>query len=309
MTAPSAADWVLLLYLGTVVTGLLRAPEGASRDAELRYVSCVAVAFLGWILGFRMLVDRRCEGRQPAFWILSTYRLMVVPTILLVYFHLRAILPLLNHADYDADLYRLDERLFGVAPTLAVAAWATPRVVEWFSFFYYSYFYLIAAFTLSVALLDPEARRDGRRPVIFGTALLLVFCVGQAVYALVPGYGPITHLSGRFEHPLEGGFFYGVMVRAVALGGAQRDIFPSLHTAVPTLCALFAWKHYRRFAIPATFWAVNIVGATLVLRWHWAVDILAGLTLATLALLVAPRIVDAYQRLRRSGGTPPDCYW
>ncbi len=298
---------MLLLYLVTVLTGLLRAPEDAVRNAELRYVGAVGVGFLAWILSFRLLLDRRCEGRKPPFWMLSAYRLMVVPTILLVYFHLRTILPLLNHADYDAALYRIDERLFGVVPTLAVAAWATPRVVEWFSFFYYSYFYLIAAFTLSVALLDPAARCDGRRPVIFGTALLLVFCIGQAVYALVPGYGPIAHL--QFAHPLEGGFFYGVMVRAVALGGAQRDIFPSLHTAVPTLCALFAWKHYRRFAIPATFWAVNIVAATLVLRWHWAVDILAGLTLATLALLLAPRIVDAYQRLRVSGGTPPDCYW
>ena len=46
-----------------------------------------------------------------------------------------------------------------------------------------------------------------------------------------------------------------------------------------------------RFTWPLlAFFAANIIGATMFLRWHYVIDVIAGFALATTAVLVAPRI-------------------
>src|SRR5262249_35596565 len=122
--------------------------------------------------------------------------------------------------------------------------------------------------------------------------------VGHFIYTLVPGYGPYEYLAHDYQAPVAGGPFYNLVLEAVAGAGPLRDIFPSLHTALPTFCSLFAWKHYRRLAPIVSFFALNIILATIVLRWHYAADIGAGLVLAVAAFVAAPRLVERYQARR-----------
>jgi membrane-associated phospholipid phosphatase len=49
----------------------------------------------------------------------------------------------------------------------------------------------------------------------------------------------------------------------------------------------------------AAFFSANIIGATLYLRWHYAVDVLAGVALAVTWFFLAPRLVDRDQERRR----------
>src|SRR5262249_36531249 len=163
--------------------------------------------------------------------------------------------------------------------------------VEWFSFFYYSYFFLIASF-IFVVIVSVE---DDEEQSHFATGILLVVCVGHFVYALVPGFGPYEYLAHSYDAPLRGGIFYQLVLQAVDGAGPLRDIFPSLHTALPTFCALYAWRHYARLAPIVTFFAGNIIAATIILRWHYAADVLAGLLLAVAAFLLAPKLVEVYQ--------------
>jgi hypothetical protein len=291
LCAPAASDWIFITYLLTVIGALaLAAPSGA-RARHLVVTSAVLIGF------FTAVLLLRGFG-----WV---YRLLALPAMLLVYFRLRDILPLVNSADYDEALYRIDVRVLGFEPTLALERHSAHAVVEWFSFFYYSYFYFLAAWVLGVVFLD----RDRRRQAWFAAGFLGVLGVGHFLYTLVPGYGPCVHLAARFAGPLRGGFFHSLMIAAVQAGGPLRDIFPSIHTAAPTFITLFAWKHYRRLAPLATLFAVNIMGATLVLRWHWAVDVAAGLVLAGTMFFAAPHIVEAYQRVRTRAGMRADAYW
>jgi PAP2 superfamily len=92
----------------------------------------------------------------------------------------------------------------------------------------------------------------------------------------------------------------------VKSAGAQKDIFPSLHTAVPTFFALFAFRYRHvqwpfRYTWPVmAFCASQIIGATMFLRWHYLIDIIAGVTLAVLAVTVSEALVvwDAKRRER-----------
>lgn len=295
--APALVDWILATYLTTVFVGLLGADPSPARSRYLGLAAGLLVAYAALVLWFRLRYEREAESRWTTSRLLA-YHLLPIPTMLGIYFNLRSILPLINPATYDRALYRLDVLLFGVEPTIWLEPYTTPAVVEWFSFFYYSYFFFMASFVFVMVLTCGDERRLAE----FGTGLLAVLAIGHFVYTLVPGYGPYAELSHEYRGPLVGGPAFHLVLEAVSAGGPLRDIFPSLHTAVPTYCTLFAWRHYRRVAPVATFFAANIVAATIVLRWHYAVDVLAGLVLAATCFWSAPRAVEAYQRRREALG-------
>ena len=84
---------------------------------------------------------------------------------------------------------------------------------------------------------------------------------------------------------MQGGFWWNQVEVTVATAGAQLDIFPSLHTAWPAYFTLHAFAHrdrqpFRWLWPVLGFVALNIIIATMFLRWHWFIDIALGLLLA-----------------------------
>lgn len=209
------------------------------------------------------------------------YRLGMFGPMMCSYFTLRALLHGLQPVLLDNALLRIDEFIFGVTPSAFLDRFVTHGTVEWFSFFYYGYFYILAVHLLGSLFFD-----QGRRmfEILFGA--MLVMTIGHTVYTLVPGEGPFAHFPELFQNELGvGGFWWTQVSRAVSAAGAQYDIFPSLHTAFPSFFALHAFRHRRTapykytWAISA-FLSINIMIATLFLRWHYGFDVIAGLCLA-----------------------------
>jgi hypothetical protein len=66
---------------------------------------------------------------------------------------------------------------------------------------------------------------------------------------------------------------------------------------VPTAFALFAFRHRRESPFHlvwqiTAFAALNSTAATLLLRWHYAVDLIAGLALGGGAAIASARIAE-----------------
>jgi hypothetical protein len=186
-------------------------------------------------------------------------------------------------------LLAIDEALFGVTPAIPLQQIAVVPVIEWFSFFYLTYFPLLAVVVLPCLFFG---RGQSQRELM--VAIAVVTCGGHVGYTLVPALGP--HQLALFDEPLRGGFWWTSLERIVAEGSIRMDIFPSLHTAYPVVFALHAFAHrgqHRaggRRALALSFVAANIVIATLLLRWHYAVDVVAGLVVAILARQIAVAI-------------------
>lgn len=291
-------DVILIVYLMIVSALLLRSGSGPAQVLHARQGLVGVMA-----MGVGCLFARGAVGIAPAIR-LSVYRILVVGMVVVNYLSLRDLLPVVRSDTVDAELLRIDLYLFGVEPALWLERFNTRPIVEWFSFFYFSYFWLCFAYmVVGVWLL-----RNGRRTAEFMVGTALVYCIGQLGYMSVPGYGPVVALRDQFQAPLDGGFFWGCVTHVVDAGGAMKDIFPSLHTAAPVWFTLFAWRaatEDRRFRWPAIvtgFFALNIIVSTMLLRWHYAIDVVAGLALATLAASLAPRLVRWEESLRRGAG-------
>ncbi|HMJ16457.1 MAG TPA: phosphatase PAP2 family protein [Polyangiaceae bacterium] len=289
----AAQDWLVFAYLVALNVACLQAPASSVRTMCLERVFGL-LTFL-----VTTLVVVRGGLLRHAFWAPLLYRLAIYGTVQLSYFFFQDLLPIVNAHSLDLELYHLDLALFGFEPAMLMDRIVTPFTTEWFAFFYFGYFFLLALHVIPILMFS----RQRRLLAEFALGMLIVFCVGHTVYMLVPGYGPYKAMAEHFQNSFPRGMWLDMVMTTVTAGGAQKDIFPSLHTAAPTFMALFSFRHRDklpfRYTWPAvTFFAVNIICATMFLRWHYIVDVVAGLTLASSAIAIAVYVVrrDALRR-------------
>lgn len=302
-------DWLALAFHLFMWIRVALAPE--SHAATMGRQAALALL----VVTVSMLVLTRGEVLAPGIARSLVYRLGIGLPTFLSYFELRYVLPALQPQLQDAQLLAIDQLIFGRSPSVWLDQFVTPATTEWFAMFYYSYFYIAAAFLVSAMFFDKDALRIGE---LMAGSTIVVF--GTHVgYTLVPGMGP--HATLEFQHPLVGGYWWHLVASTVARSGAQLDIFPSLHTGFPSLFLFHALRHRRATAFmigwPLTAFVVaNIVTATLFLRWHWGIDVLVGLTLAfvghRIGVLIAAREHDrsrsgrqaVWEPLAAAGTTP-----
>jgi len=288
------AVFAFLLFLNSAVLGTPNSPE---RSACLVRTGGLLLAFLVSIV----LVRGRILKRS---WVAALiYRLGIYGVVQVSYFFLKHILPLVNTTTLDQKLYEFDLALFHFEPAMAWDRYVNPATTEWFSFFYFGYFLLMAVHVVPLLFF-------GRRKQIVGEftfAMLILFSIGHTLYMVVPGYGPYRAMADAFQNQFPNGPWHQLVMNAVHQGGAQMDIFPSLHTGAPTLLALFSYRNRKempfRYTWPVvTFCTVNIIIATMFLRWHYLIDVVAGFSIAVSAVLLSRPIVRwEIARRRREG--------
>jgi membrane-associated phospholipid phosphatase len=277
-TAP--ADLLVLLVSFYFIIRLAVAPASPERThAGLLYCGATMVFVVAWLTMRSGWLQARPGGSLA-------FRLILFSTIDVPFmFGFRQALAGLKPELLDAELIALDRLIFGEVPAVTWEPYVHPALVEWLAFFYFSYFLLVAAAIIPGVIKGRDAVRMER---VYG--ILFIAVVGFIGYTLVPGKGPYAALT--FATPLEGGMWWGITTEAVNTIGPQLDIFPSLHTAAPLFLAIHTFANRRSrmlrwLAWPLVFVAANIIVATLYLRWHYAVDVVAGVALAVLAAVVA----------------------
>ncbi len=275
----STQDAVVTVFHSYMLLRVLASPDSPAAGPARWSASALLIITLATILWVRGGVLR---GTRVTALI---YRVGIFSPVVLSYLTLRYLLPALHLKLVDANLLALDRLLLGESPVVWLQRFNTPSVIEWFSFFYYSYIGILALALLPFLFFD-----RGRRMGELFVGAMLVACLGHVGYTLVPAYGP--HQAMHFQAPLAGTFWWSLVKNVVGSSGAQMDVFPSLHTAFPSYFTLHAIGHRRfgpyRYTWPVLlFFALNIIVSTMLLRWHYAVDVMAGLALAGTARILA----------------------
>lgn len=293
----AATEYLVFGYLLMLAVAVLIAPENPLRLQCLLQVLALVATFI-----VSMIVVRG-ELLGPGFWSALLYRVGIYGTVQQTYFLFKHMLPVINPGSLDHQLYALDLRLFGVEPAVWMDQFVSPATTEWFAFFYFCYFFLLAAHVLPIVFGAKDQMLLGE----FFAGMLLIVCLGHTGYILVPGFGPYRAMPEVFKHELPSGLWMDIVWATVRSSGAMKDIFPSLHTAGPCFIAMFSFRNRARLPFRFTwpllaFFAANIIGATMFLRWHYVIDVVAGFALASLAAFVAPRLTRWELRRRQAHG-------
>lgn len=182
----------------------------------------------------------------------------------------------------DARLEALDLALFGLNPNLALERYSPGPFMDLMSLCYLFAFlpYILAAF---VSYYRGELETLQR----FCAGLFTVYALGFLGYTLWPAVGPYASMADRFAAPLTGSWLTTAHHAFVVRGTNGIDAFPSLHCALTGFVLAFDRRHapfrFRLMLAPvALLWI-----ATVLLRYHFVVDVAAGFALAGLGLAAA----------------------
>jgi hypothetical protein len=188
--------------------------------------------------------------------------------------------PAIGLAAQDAGLLGIDRQWLGETPSVAMQSVISVSMTEMMSAFYLSYLvYLLWAVVYSGFQPIGFTRR-------FADWILSVYAMGLAVYLLIPAIGPGQAFPELFTSPLEGPLVSELNRWVVGHGSGVYDVFPSLHVMITGALLIFDFHHYRpRFRI-MLLPSVGMVVAAVYLRYHYAIDLLAGCLLLTVAWIL-----------------------
>lgn len=255
------------------------------------------VAFAVISLGPPLLRAAAHRLRSRVLDLAATFWLL--PAAILAHSYLGPIVDTTRPQLMDRYLALADLRLFGGHPAVLAEVHVPPWLVEILIGCYYTYF--LWPLVMGVAFYAKGKWRELEEYVL---ALSLLYAVNFLGYALVPAVGPRFFLAEQFGGPLQGVFLTPMLDSLMRNPGFMRDCFPSGHTAVTLLVLAFAFRHERRlFALVLPFGA-GLIAATVICRFHYAVDLIAALPLTLAALGVAGALASRVLGLRPAARSP-----
>ncbi len=218
-----------------------------------------------------------------------------VAVILIIFKEVYYIIYYLKPADIDPLLIRFDFLIFGVNPTQWAYRFKNPLLTEFLQIVYVYYYPMIVVIGLQLYL---RHRYKEFKYTIF--IIFFSFYFSYLLYFIFPANGPRFHLHDFFSISTElPGLFLTELIRAFLNFGesippgvsnpqdyVQRDAMPSLHTITAFLIMYISWKFRSRSFYFYLLYFFCMVAATVYLRYHYVVDILAGLVVCAITILL-----------------------
>lgn len=197
----------------------------------------------------------------------------------------------------DALLARLDSLLFlGPSPVLWAARGLTPARLELWSFVYAFFIpYLYASILLGLLGRPARERED------FVTGLAFTYAISFVGYLFLPARGPIVHHAAELGAQLQGGRFHRIVADSIAAMGGPHGAFPSLHVAASWYACLFDLRQRSLRGVVYLPVVALIAVATVFVRYHFVVDVLAGFAVAAAATVLGARARRRRERHGRCG--------
>jgi len=297
---------VAFLGFGALISRIIGSPFVVPRGENPVIGTSFFVPPLAALVGYALLrivssalsSGRRANrSRHRETWI-DCYLVLLFTLVVYVHFHIKMWVPLLNDYSFDATFLAIDDRLRGVIEPLrwlrSIIARALPVADIWYEAAFFPIFAL--AFWFHAV----GHRRWHYHNLV---AITLVELVGPLFYLVAPAVGPFLFEHGDnaratlFQHQMYEQF------QAMKLGGtpwlaanggeyltAPLAAMPSLHCAAISVLAYYAVRARIAIAPLVVACAAWIAIEAVVARWHYLVDVPAGLVLAAIVIAVTNRL-------------------
>lgn len=253
-----------------------------------------AYGLLAWhVVGIATLVTAARMGAsvQAVLWFRHLYPVLYVAAC---YREMSVLIRSIRGVEFDAAMARVDIQLFGANPAVWFARIQTPWLTEVLQL---AYSLFLPAVLVGFVLLWKRRQWADLRYYMF--LLTLGFLVSYLGYLLVPVRGPRFHMAGVVAPPLEGLWLFNSLRAGLDwLESAHYDCFPSGHVQL----TIMAWWVNRR-PFPVLFlmfipYTLAVAFATVYLRYHYTMDVIAGAVTAGVLLWAGPRLYDKLRRVR-----------
>jgi membrane-associated phospholipid phosphatase len=232
-----------------------------------------------------------------------------VAVTLIVFKELYLMVHPINPHDFDAVFIAIDRWMFGTDPTRWLEHWTNPLLTEVMQFSYSMFYFLFLIAAIEYYQKNRvEEFRYGMFVVLYGFYLSYVF------YFIFPAVGPrfTLHNFDATNTDLPGLFLTNALRdflnsaesiphnAASPIDFAQRDVFPSGHVQLTLVLMYLAYRSRlksRHFIFAV---GVLLVISTVYLRYHYVVDVIAGVLFMLITIWTAPRLYSWWDRKRKA---------
>ncbi len=202
------------------------------------------------------------------------------------YREMSILIPAIRGTDADAQLARWDFAIWHAHPTVWLERIQSPGLTEFLQIVY-------ALFIPAVLFVAWRfwARREYEEFRFYAFVIAMGFLTSYIGYFFVPARGPRFELRNLQHVPLHGMFVFGLLQSSLdRLESAAYDCFPSGHTELVILACWGSRRLSKTWSTAYFIYAVCIIFSTVYLRYHYTVDIAAGMLLAGVLILVTPSL-------------------
>jgi membrane-associated phospholipid phosphatase len=266
------------------------------------FVFALSLIFIGWhtvpqapalvlfhlVSAAVLLLEIRFPNRTS--WVFRNwYPLLYVACC---YREMDILVPAVRHRNSDQWLADLDYAIWHANPTVWLERIQSPALTEYLQIVYT----LFVPVVLLVAFLLWKQQKFAEFQY-YAFLVALGFLVSYFGYVIVPARGPRFQLAHLQHIPLAGLWFFDTMQNGLnRLESVAYDCFPSGHTEL-TILAWWSSKAVRNSLFwPYFAYTSSIIFATVYLRYHYTIDVLAGAAVAAILLVATPRL---YRNLKR----------
>ncbi len=237
-------------------------------------------------LGLMFVIIGLAYARLRGIRILSFISYWYPPLLFLFFFEeigltVHAIFP----GWFDDYLIEADFALFGVHPTVWIEQFSSYWVNEYMQLVYTSYFLLTIVFG---AYLWARGKRDEFSIFIASTCIAYYLC--YVIFVFFPIESPYHTLSQLQKVELTGGPFTAFINLIEKHGRVHGGAFPSTHVAGAVTVLFSAYQFARPIGYWLTALVISICISTVYGRYHYVVDVFAGILMAAIGCWLGPKL-------------------
>jgi membrane-associated phospholipid phosphatase len=212
----------------------------------------------------------------------------------------------LRPLDYDWLLMKIDHHIFGFNPTWMLHNIANPVLTEILQISYTSFY--IIPFILALFLYCQKQELKAEY-VVF--SVVYGFFLSYIAYFLLPAVGPrfTLHDFARTDETLGGLWITPIFREWINSGESiphgtlhpativQRDVFPSGHTMMTAIVMYLSVKFKSNAKYIVLPLGSLLIFSTVYLRYHYVIDVIAGMTCMVFSVWSSKKVFNYYQRL------------
>ncbi len=270
------------LTIGYLLFSLAVAAVGRERIDHAAVLAAGHVALLGLVL---FLARARTVGPRFLSELSEWYPLAL---FVLFFEEIQFLVHGLQPGWFDEWLIRADYSLFGAHPTVWIEQFASYWLTEYLQFAYTSYFVL----TIGVAVFLRRRHGLGALRLLMAASSVTYYAC-YVTFVLFPIEGPYHTLAHLQQVALDGGPFTAVIEWIERYGRVHGGAFPSAHVAGSMVALLCAWRYSRRAGLMLVPVVLSIVVATVYGRYHYFVDLPAGILVGVAGYAAGRRLAGS----------------
>lgn len=264
----------VLLYSFATFVVLLFTPFTANDMAVLFWPRLAVVAYLALMPVLQKRLGQWTDVADMA-WALA----------LLGFFYKETAILHQSFRTWDTLFVMADQWLTGTQPSLMFSATATnPLVADMFYLGYFSYYFM----TLAVSVVLYLKCRERYPQLFFG--IIASFLLYYTLFAMFKTVGPQFYFPAPNNSPPAGLFFAKAVALVQHIGEVPTGAFPSSHVGMTVVFLWISYKHFRPLFWTLLPFAALLFPATVYIKAHYLVDVVAGIISGPLMFYLSMRL-------------------